>query len=125
MMNLINSNQDPPVDLYHLEGSDKGDNEINSLTKEPFDTLLMGDQVINTTPERENNEFIKSSIDNLVPIPRELEVTSVCNDLECNMPICTHFPTTYVREEKLDIDLPLGDHLDTLSTGNREVDLQS
>ncbi|GKD13291.1 hypothetical protein Tco_1197698 [Tanacetum coccineum] len=122
MMNLINSNQDPPVDLYHLEGSDKGDNEINSLTKEPFDTLLMGDEVINTTPKRENNEFIKSSVDNLVLILKELEVISVCNDLECNMPICTHFPTTDVREEKLDIDLPLGDHLDTLSTGDREVD---
>ncbi|GJY49570.1 hypothetical protein Tco_0439526 [Tanacetum coccineum] len=45
MMNIINSNQDPPVDLYHLEGSDKGDNKIDSLTKEPFDTLLMGDEV--------------------------------------------------------------------------------
>ncbi|GKB97015.1 putative reverse transcriptase domain-containing protein, partial [Tanacetum coccineum] len=44
MLNLINSNHDPPVDLYDLKGSDEGDNEIDSLTKEPLDTLLMGDE---------------------------------------------------------------------------------
>ncbi|GJY55689.1 hypothetical protein Tco_0454804 [Tanacetum coccineum] len=122
MMNLINSNQDPLVDLYHLEGSDKGDNKIDSLTKEPLNTLLMGDEVISTTPARENDEFIKSSVDDLVPIPRESEVTSVCDDLECNMPITTHLPTTDVREENVDIDLLLGEHLDTLSTGDKEID---
>ncbi|GJZ79946.1 hypothetical protein Tco_0644783 [Tanacetum coccineum] len=42
----------------------------------------MGDGVISTTPERENDEFIKSSVDDLVPIPRESEVTSVYVDLE-------------------------------------------
>ncbi|GJW78963.1 hypothetical protein Tco_0140645 [Tanacetum coccineum] len=77
MMNLINSNQDPPVDLYHLEGSVEGNNEIDSLTKEPSDTLLMGDEDISTTPERENDEFIKSSVDDLVPIPMESEVTNI------------------------------------------------
>ncbi|GJS64647.1 hypothetical protein Tco_0679211 [Tanacetum coccineum] len=77
MMNLINSNQDPPVDLYHLEGSVEGNNEIDSLTKEPSDTLLMGDEDISTTPERENDEFIKSSVDDLVPIPMESEVTDI------------------------------------------------
>nr|GEV30826.1 NAC domain-containing protein [Tanacetum cinerariifolium] len=82
MLNLINSNQDPPVDLYDLKGSDEGNNEIDSLTKEPFDTLFTGDEFISTTLERENDEFIKSSVDDLVPILRELEVTSVCDDLE-------------------------------------------
>nr|GEX47673.1 hypothetical protein [Tanacetum cinerariifolium] len=73
MMNLINSNQDPPVDLYHLERSDKGDIKIDSLTKKPLDTLLTGDEVINTTLERENNQFIKSSVDDLVPILKKSE----------------------------------------------------
>ncbi|GKB13007.1 hypothetical protein Tco_0846930 [Tanacetum coccineum] len=57
----------------------------------------MGDEVISTIPKRENDEFIKSSVDDLVPIPRESEVTSVCDALEC-------------------------EHLDTLSTGDREID---
>nr|GEU82456.1 NAC domain-containing protein [Tanacetum cinerariifolium] len=83
MMSLINLNQDPPVDLCDLEGSDKGDNNIDSLTKKPLNTFLIGAELISTTPERENDEFIKSSVDDLVPIPRESEVTLVC-DLECN-----------------------------------------
>ncbi|GJV55675.1 hypothetical protein Tco_1456680 [Tanacetum coccineum] len=121
MMNLINSNQDPPIDLYHLKGSDKGDNKIDSLTKEPLDTLLMGDDVISTIPTRETDEFIKPSVDDLVSIPRESEVTSD-NDLECDIPATTLVPTIDVRKEKVDIDLPFGEHLDTLSTGDREID---
>ncbi|GJR67213.1 hypothetical protein Tco_0013278 [Tanacetum coccineum] len=111
MLNLINSNHDPPVDLYDLKGSDEGDNEIDSLTKEPLDTLLMGDEVISTTPAKENDDLIKSSIDDLVPIPRESEVTSVCDDLECDMPVNTPLPTTDVREEDFDINSPLGEYV--------------
>ncbi|GJT43143.1 hypothetical protein Tco_0951858 [Tanacetum coccineum] len=65
MLNLTNSNQDPPVDFYDLEGSDEGDNKIDSLIMEPSDTFLMGDEVISTTLARENDEFIKSSVDDL------------------------------------------------------------
>ncbi|GKB99991.1 hypothetical protein Tco_0986128 [Tanacetum coccineum] len=93
MLNLRNSNQDPLVDLYHLEGSDKGDNKIDSLTKEPLDTLLIGDEVISTTPERES------------------EVTSVCDDLEYDIPVNTPLPTTDVRDEVFDINSPLGEQV--------------
>ncbi|GKF89951.1 hypothetical protein Tco_0263914, partial [Tanacetum coccineum] len=108
MLHLRNSNQDPLVDLYNPEGSDEGDLEINLLTKEPFDFLLMGDEVISTIPEWENDEFIKSSVDDLVLIPRESEVTSVCDDLECDMPITIPLPTIDVTEEDFDINSPLG-----------------
>ncbi|GJU05047.1 hypothetical protein Tco_1121477 [Tanacetum coccineum] len=84
IMNLRNSNQDPPVELYDLKGSDKEDNKIDSLTMEPSDTFLKGDKVISTTLERENDKFIKSSVDDLVPILRESEVTPVYDDLECS-----------------------------------------
>ncbi|GKB33718.1 hypothetical protein Tco_0873119, partial [Tanacetum coccineum] len=89
---LLNSNQDPPVDLYHLEGSDKGDNKIDSLTKEPLDTLLMGD-----------------------------EVTSVYDDLECDMPITISFPTTDVIEEDFDINSPLGEYVVDFLMENEDV----
>ncbi|GJW40091.1 hypothetical protein Tco_0065936 [Tanacetum coccineum] len=85
MVNLRNSNQDPPVDLYDLKGSDKGDIMIDSLTMEPFDTFLMRDKVISTTPKRENEEFLKSSVNDLVLIPRESEITSVCDDFEFDL----------------------------------------
>ncbi|GJY48652.1 hypothetical protein Tco_0438608 [Tanacetum coccineum] len=76
--------------------------------KEPLDTLLMGDEVISTIPKRENDEFIKSSVDDLVLTPRESKMTSVCDDLECDMPATTPLPTTDVREENFDINSPLG-----------------
>nr|GEV87202.1 hypothetical protein [Tanacetum cinerariifolium] len=42
-------------------------------TVEPADTLLIGDEVIKTTPIRENDEFIKFRVYDLDPIARESE----------------------------------------------------
>ncbi|GKE12022.1 hypothetical protein Tco_1415573 [Tanacetum coccineum] len=42
---------------------------------EPADTLLMRDEDSSTNPARETNKFIKSSVDDLVSIPRESEAT--------------------------------------------------
>ncbi|GKD67965.1 hypothetical protein Tco_1322055, partial [Tanacetum coccineum] len=91
---------------------------------EPLDPLLMGDEVISTTPARKNDEFIKSSVDDFVPIPRKSEVTLVSTDLECSMLFDSPpLPRTDVLgDAKVDIDLPFGEHLDTLSTGDREID---
>ncbi|GJV70500.1 hypothetical protein Tco_1490495 [Tanacetum coccineum] len=71
----------------------------------------MGDEIISTTLERENDEFIMSSVDDLVPIPRESEMTCVCDDLECDMLVTTPLPTTDVREEDFDINSPLGEQV--------------
>ncbi|GJY47424.1 hypothetical protein Tco_0436487 [Tanacetum coccineum] len=119
MLNL--RNQDPPVDLFDLKGSDEGYNEIDPLTKEPFDTLLMRDEVISTTPERENDESIKSSVDDLVLIPRESEVASVCDDLECDMHVNAPLPTTDVREENFNINSPLGEYVVDFLMENADV----
>ncbi|GJV66326.1 NAC domain-containing protein [Tanacetum coccineum] len=92
-------------------------------TMEPLDTFLMRDEVISTILAREINEFIKSSVDDLVPILRESELTLDSIDLECSMPIDPPLPCTDVlRDAKVDIDLPFGEHLDTLSTWDREID---
>nr|GEY40988.1 hypothetical protein [Tanacetum cinerariifolium] len=80
MLHLTNSNQDPPVDVYDLEGSYDRDMKIDSLTKEPLDSLLMGDEVISTISARETDKFIKSSVDDLVQIPKESKVTSDSDD---------------------------------------------
>ncbi|GJZ73989.1 hypothetical protein Tco_0638135 [Tanacetum coccineum] len=50
----------------------------------------MGDEHLNTIPETESDEVIKSSVKNLVPIPSESEVTS---DNMCDVPFCdkNHF----------------------------------
>ncbi|GJV91441.1 hypothetical protein Tco_1539254 [Tanacetum coccineum] len=46
----------------------------------------MGDEHLSTIPEKESDELIKSSVENLVPIPRESEVTSD-NESECDVPV--------------------------------------
>nr|GEV11012.1 hypothetical protein [Tanacetum cinerariifolium] len=51
------------------------------------DSLIMGDEDLCTIPEKESDEFIKSSVDDLVPIPRESKDTSD-SDKECNLPFC-------------------------------------
>nr|GFA45724.1 hypothetical protein [Tanacetum cinerariifolium] len=55
----------------------------------------MGNEKLNTIPEKELDEFIKSSVKDLVPIPRESEDTSR-SDSECILP-------SYYRNEKVDI----------------------
>nr|GEU61867.1 hypothetical protein [Tanacetum cinerariifolium] len=61
-------------------------------TKETKDSLIMRDEHLDTIPEKESDEFIKSSIENLVPNPSESE------DLynigrECDVSICDDFTT--------------------------------
>nr|GEX93701.1 hypothetical protein [Tanacetum cinerariifolium] len=51
------------------------DDDYNSAItpNEPVDSLCMGDEHLNTIPATESDEFIKSSVKNLVPNPSESE----------------------------------------------------
>ncbi|GKF31161.1 hypothetical protein Tco_0100959, partial [Tanacetum coccineum] len=40
-------------------------------TEEPDNSLIMWDEQLSTIPETESDELIKSSVENLVPIPSE------------------------------------------------------
>nr|GEY63290.1 hypothetical protein [Tanacetum cinerariifolium] len=62
-------------------------------TKEPKDSLIMGDDHLDTILEKESDEFIKSSVENLVPSPSESEDISDC---ECNLPLCDDFPKSHL-----------------------------
>nr|GEV40958.1 hypothetical protein [Tanacetum cinerariifolium] len=42
-------------------------------TEEPNNSLSMGDEHLDTIPAMESDEFIKSSVENLIPIPSESE----------------------------------------------------
>ncbi|GKG25787.1 hypothetical protein Tco_0398933, partial [Tanacetum coccineum] len=59
-------------------------------TLEPEDSLIMGNEELNTIPEKESNEVIKSSVENLVPILSEFEDTSE-SDSDCDLPSCDDF----------------------------------
>ncbi|GKE99962.1 hypothetical protein Tco_0023313 [Tanacetum coccineum] len=47
-----------------------------SSIMEPEDSLIIGNEELSTIPEKESDEFIKSSVEDLIPIPRKSEDTS-------------------------------------------------
>nr|GEV78565.1 DNA-directed DNA polymerase [Tanacetum cinerariifolium] len=61
-------------------------NQANSSIEEPEYSFSMGYEHFSTTLVTKLNEVAESSIKNLIPIPRECEVTSD-NENECNEPI--------------------------------------
>ncbi|GJZ50077.1 hypothetical protein Tco_0604267 [Tanacetum coccineum] len=63
------------------------------------DSLIMGDEHLSTIPEKESDEFIKSSVEDLVPIPSESEDTSE-SDSDCDLSSCDDFSPINVYEEK-------------------------
>ncbi|GKE74973.1 hypothetical protein Tco_1537014 [Tanacetum coccineum] len=54
-------------------------------TKEPVNSLSMGDEHLDTIPATKSDEVIKSSVENLVPIPSEFE--GIFDDT-CDVPNC-------------------------------------
>nr|GEZ41576.1 hypothetical protein [Tanacetum cinerariifolium] len=55
-------------------------------------SLIMRDEDLRTILEKESDEFIKSSVEDLVPIPKESEDTSD-SDKECDLPVCDNSVT--------------------------------
>ncbi|GJU46893.1 hypothetical protein Tco_1204159 [Tanacetum coccineum] len=70
-----------------------------SSTIEPKDSLIMGNEELCTIPEKESDEFIKSSVEDLVPIPSESEDTSE-SDSDCDLPSCDNISPINVSKEK-------------------------
>ncbi|GJW31511.1 hypothetical protein Tco_0051543 [Tanacetum coccineum] len=69
------------------------------LTEEPVDSLIMGDEHLSTIPETESDEVIKSSVENLVPIPSESEGIS---DDTCDVPFCDNSPPLDISKDQFE-----------------------
>ncbi|GKE44064.1 hypothetical protein Tco_1471348, partial [Tanacetum coccineum] len=67
--------------------------------EEPDDSLIIGDEHLSTIPEKEWDEFIKSSVEDLVLIPSESEDTSG-SDSDYDLPSCDDFSPINDYEEK-------------------------
>ncbi|GKA27253.1 hypothetical protein Tco_0713421 [Tanacetum coccineum] len=79
----------------------------NLPTEEPDNSLSMGDKHLDTIPETESDEVIKSSFEDLVPIPRESEGIF---DNMCDVPSCDkkHFDAeSDLMESLLNRDTPI------------------
>ncbi|GKE28918.1 hypothetical protein Tco_1444302 [Tanacetum coccineum] len=80
----------------------------------------MGDENLSTIPEKESDEVIKSSVEDLVPIPSKSEDTSD-NDSECDLPFCDDSPPLDVLGgNSVNFSNPLSDYNDDFTSNNDE-----
>nr|GEY70030.1 hypothetical protein [Tanacetum cinerariifolium] len=70
------------------------------LIEDPEDSLIIENEELNTIPEKESDEFIKSSVEDLIPIPNESEDTHG-KESECILPLCDDFSPINVPKEKV------------------------
>ncbi|GKD84705.1 hypothetical protein Tco_1355859, partial [Tanacetum coccineum] len=68
-------------------------------TKEPVNSLSMGDEHLDTILATKSNEFIKSSVKDLVPIPSESEGIS---DGVCDVPFCNNHTPLEASKDQLE-----------------------
>nr|GEZ82793.1 hypothetical protein [Tanacetum cinerariifolium] len=142
MESIISTN----TDIFEIPLSDAITTSLTVLPIEDLeDSLIMGNEELNTIPEKESNDFINSSVKDLVPIPSESEETSgiesVCilpsvKDLVpipseseetsgiesvCILPSCDDFSPIDVPEEKtVTFSNPLFNSNDDFSSSNDE-----
>ncbi|GJW11027.1 hypothetical protein Tco_1576854 [Tanacetum coccineum] len=89
-------------------------------TLEPEDSLIMGNEELSTIPEKESDEFIKSNVEDLVPIPSESDDTSE-SDSDCDLPSCDDFSPINIYEEKsVTFSNPLFDSNDDCTSSDDE-----
>ncbi|GKA08432.1 hypothetical protein Tco_0687763, partial [Tanacetum coccineum] len=89
-------------------------------TMEPEDSLIMGNEELSTIPEKESDEFIKSSVEDLVLVPSETEDTSE-SDSDCDLPSCDDISPINVYEEKaVTFSNPLFDSNDDFTSSDDE-----
>nr|GEU34918.1 hypothetical protein [Tanacetum cinerariifolium] len=88
--------------------------------EDPKDSLIIGNEDLITIPEKESDEFIKSSVENLVLIPSESEDTSR-SDSECDLLSCDDFSPIKVSEGKsVTFSNPLFDLNDDFTSSDDE-----
>ncbi|GJY18892.1 hypothetical protein Tco_0390383 [Tanacetum coccineum] len=79
-----------------------------------------GDEDLSTILEKESDEVIKSSVEDLVPIPSESEDTS-WSDSECDLPSYNHFsPINISKEKYVTFSNPLFDLNDDFTSSDDE-----
>nr|GEU53258.1 hypothetical protein [Tanacetum cinerariifolium] len=74
-------------------------NEPVPSTEEPDNSLNIGDKHLDTIPATKSNEFIKSSVENLIPIPSESEGIP---DHKCDVPFHDNSPPLDVSKDQFE-----------------------
>nr|GEY71376.1 hypothetical protein [Tanacetum cinerariifolium] len=80
----------------------------------------MRNEELNTIPEKESDELIKSNVEDFVPIPSESEDTNE-SDSECDLPSCDDFfPNNILEGNSLTFSNPLFDSNDEFTSSDDE-----
>nr|GEW17115.1 hypothetical protein [Tanacetum cinerariifolium] len=88
------------MDMFETPSSDAITTSPPVLPIEDLEvSLIMGNEELSTIPKKQSDEFIYSSVKDLVPIPSESEDTSG-SDSECILPSFDDFSPIDVPEEK-------------------------
>ncbi|GJU12250.1 hypothetical protein Tco_1134646, partial [Tanacetum coccineum] len=103
--------------------------------KEPDNSLSMGDEHLDTVPATESDEVIKSSVENLVPIPSESEGIP---DKMCDVPLCENTTPLNALNEHSEIvvdsnndstssddDSPYGEDIDYVDASPPDAEIVS
>ncbi|GKB64447.1 hypothetical protein Tco_0920633 [Tanacetum coccineum] len=103
--------------------------------EEPDNSLSMGDEHLDTIPATESDEVIKSSVEDLVPIPSEPEgiPDSVCDVPLCNNPtplnaLNEHYEIVVNSDDdnsSSDDDSPYGEDIDYVDASPPDVEIVS
>ncbi|GKA90237.1 hypothetical protein Tco_0812107 [Tanacetum coccineum] len=88
-------------------------------TEEPEYSLIMGNEELSIIPEKKSDEFIKSSVEDLVPIPRESEDTSGSDSVNV-LPSSDDFSPIF-EEKSVTFSNPLFDSNDFTSSDNESL----
>ncbi|GJU96550.1 hypothetical protein Tco_1321306 [Tanacetum coccineum] len=90
-----------------------------SSIMEPEDSLIMGNEELSTIPEKESDEFITSSVEDLIPILRESEESSG-SDSESILPSSDDFSPIF-EEKSMTFSNPFFDSNDFTSSDNESL----
>ncbi|GKC53295.1 hypothetical protein Tco_1076040 [Tanacetum coccineum] len=86
------------------------------LTLEPEDSFIMGNKELSTIPEKESDEVINSSVEDLVPIPSESDDTFE-SDSDCDLLSCADlYPINVSEEKSITFSNPLFDSNDDFTS---------
>nr|GEY79143.1 hypothetical protein [Tanacetum cinerariifolium] len=112
--------------LACCDDDDDYDSAITPIlsTKEPVDSLSMGDEHLDTIPAMESDEVIKSSVENLVPIPSEFEGIS---DTMCDVHFVNN-PTPIEAKDHVEIVINSNDDIsssDDHSLHEENIDIEA
>ncbi|GKF59416.1 hypothetical protein Tco_0176202, partial [Tanacetum coccineum] len=96
---------DDDDDEYTIQYKENLENSSNAITpdlstEEPDKSLSTGDKHLDTILETESDEIIKSSVEDLVPIPSESE--GIFDDT-CDVPFCNNSPPLDVLNDHFEI----------------------